>query len=43
MNKLRAESIPEEVIAGASALVLTSYLVLRCGGILRPDSRICGA
>jgi inosine kinase len=29
MNKLRAESIPEEVIAGASALVLTSYLV-RC-------------
>lgn len=29
MNKLRAESIPEAVIAGASALVLTSYL-LRC-------------
>ena len=29
MNQLRAESIPEEVIAGASALVLTSYLV-RC-------------
>jgi inosine kinase len=29
MNKLRADSIPEEVIAGASALVLTSYLV-RC-------------
>ncbi|MBS0848962.1 inosine/guanosine kinase [Citrobacter sp. JGM124] len=29
MNKLRAESIPEEMIAGASALVLTSYLV-RC-------------
>lgn len=29
MNHLRAESIPEEVIAGASALVLTSYLV-RC-------------
>ena len=26
MNKLRPESIPEEVIAGASALVLTSYL-----------------
>ncbi|SUX60346.1 inosine-guanosine kinase [Citrobacter amalonaticus] len=29
MNQLRAESIPEPVIAGASALVLTSYLV-RC-------------
>jgi inosine kinase len=29
MNQLQAESIPEEVIAGASALVLTSYLV-RC-------------
>lgn len=29
MNQLRKESIPEEVIAGASALVLTSYLV-RC-------------
>ncbi|STB33226.1 inosine-guanosine kinase [Citrobacter braakii] len=29
MNKLRADSIPESVIAGASALVLTSYLV-RC-------------
>ena len=29
MNQLRAESIPEDVIAGASALVLTSYLV-RC-------------
>lgn len=29
MNRLRADSIPEEVIAGASALVLTSYLV-RC-------------
>ncbi len=29
MNQLRAESIPEAVIAGASALVLTSYLV-RC-------------
>ncbi len=25
MNKLRPESIPEAVIAGASALVLTSY------------------
>ena len=24
MNQLRAESIPEDVIAGASALVLTS-------------------
>ncbi|WP_312837126.1 inosine/guanosine kinase [Pantoea sp.] len=29
MNQLRAQSIPEEMIAGASALVLTSYLV-RC-------------
>ncbi len=29
MNQLRPESIPEEVIAGASALVLSSYLV-RC-------------
>lgn len=29
MNQLRPESIPEEVIAGASALVLTAYLV-RC-------------
>ncbi len=29
MNQLRPESIPEEMIAGASALVLTSYLV-RC-------------
>ncbi|MFS2225207.1 inosine/guanosine kinase [Pantoea sp. B65] len=29
MNQLREESIPEQVIAGASALVLTSYLV-RC-------------
>jgi len=28
-NQLRAESIPEEVIAGASALVLSAYLV-RC-------------
>lgn len=32
MNQLRAESIPEDVIAGASALVLTAYLV-RC----KPD------
>lgn len=29
MNRLRSESIPEEIIAGASALVLTAYLV-RC-------------
>lgn len=29
MNQLAKESIPEEVVAGASALVLTSYLV-RC-------------
>ncbi|AJJ19866.1 MULTISPECIES: inosine/guanosine kinase [Yersinia] len=32
MNQLRPESIPEDVIAGASALVLTAYLV-RC----KPD------
>ncbi|EGO0722734.1 inosine/guanosine kinase [Escherichia coli] len=32
MNQLRAESIPEDVIAGASALVLTSYLVLCTAG-----------
>lgn len=31
MNKLRADSIPEEVIAGASALVLTSYGALQAG------------
>jgi len=29
MNQLKKESIPEEVVAGASALLLTSYL-LRC-------------
>ncbi|MFV8799967.1 inosine/guanosine kinase [Yersinia sp. LJYL362] len=29
MNQLRPESIPEDIIAGASALVLTAYLV-RC-------------
>ncbi len=29
MNQLRAENVPEDVIAGASALVLTSYLILR--------------
>lgn len=31
MNKLRPESIPEAVIAGASALVLTSYGPLQAG------------
>ncbi len=31
MNKLRPESIPEAVIAGASALVLTSYGTLQAG------------
>lgn len=38
MNKLRAESIPEEVIAGASALVLTSYLVRCKPGEPMPDA-----
>jgi len=38
MNQLRADSIPEEVIAGASALVLTSYLV-RC----KPDEPMADA
>lgn len=36
MNKLRPESIPEAVIAGASALVLTSYGTLQAG---RADAR----
>ncbi|MCD9607732.1 inosine/guanosine kinase [Raoultella planticola] len=38
MNKLRPESIPEEVIAGASALVLTSYLVRCKPGEPMPDA-----
>ena len=38
MNQLRAESIPEEVIAGASALVLTSYLVRCKPGEPMPDA-----
>ncbi|PKH21397.1 inosine/guanosine kinase [Enterobacterales bacterium CwR94] len=38
MNQLRPESIPEEVIAGASALVLTSYLVRSKPGEPMPDA-----
>lgn len=38
MNQLRAESIPEEVIAGASALVLTSYLLRGDVGDPMPDA-----
>ncbi|WP_034946280.1 inosine/guanosine kinase [Erwinia oleae] len=38
MNQLRRESIPEEVIAGASALVLTSYLVRCKPGEPMPDA-----
>ncbi|STV95676.1 inosine-guanosine kinase [Klebsiella michiganensis] len=38
MNKLRPESIPESVIAGASALVLTSYLVRCKPGEPMPDA-----
>lgn len=38
MNQLRAESIPEAVIAGASALVLTSYLVRCKPGEPMPDA-----
>ncbi|VEB06002.1 inosine-guanosine kinase [Klebsiella pneumoniae] len=38
MNKLRPESIPEAVIAGASALVLTSYLVRCKPGEPMPDA-----
>ncbi|KNC89126.1 inosine/guanosine kinase [Trabulsiella odontotermitis] len=38
MNQLRPESIPESVIAGASALVLTSYLVRCKPGEPMPDA-----
>ncbi|WP_042820194.1 inosine/guanosine kinase [Yersinia wautersii] len=38
MNQLRPESIPEEVIAGASALVLTAYLVRCKPGEPMPDA-----
>ncbi len=38
MNQLRPESIPEEVIAGASALVLTSYLLRGEAGDPLPDA-----
>lgn len=38
MNQLRAASIPEEVIAGASALVLTSYLLRGEKGDPMPDA-----
>ncbi|WP_145559916.1 inosine/guanosine kinase [Yersinia bercovieri] len=38
MNQLRPASIPEEVIAGASALVLTAYLVRCKSGEPMPDA-----
>ncbi|WP_145521442.1 inosine/guanosine kinase [Yersinia aldovae] len=38
MNQLRPESIPEDVIAGASALVLTAYLVRCKAGEPMPDA-----
>ena len=38
MNQLKPESIPEAVIAGASALVLTSYLVRCKPGEPMPDA-----
>ncbi|MCC3717229.1 inosine/guanosine kinase [Rouxiella badensis] len=38
MNQLRPESIPEEVIAGASALVLTSYLLRGEAGDPMPEA-----
>ena len=40
MNQLQAVSIPEEVIAGASALVLTSYLVRCQPGEPMPDATL---
>ncbi|MBU6516581.1 inosine/guanosine kinase [Pantoea sp. B270] len=40
MNQLQAASIPEEVIAGASALVLTSYLVRCQPGEPMPDATL---
>ncbi|MEN4929747.1 inosine/guanosine kinase [Erwinia billingiae] len=38
MNQLKKESIPEKVIAGASALVLTSYLVRCAPGEPMPEA-----
>ncbi|CAM3520588.1 inosine/guanosine kinase [Rouxiella silvae] len=38
MNQLRASSIPEDVIAGASALVLTSYLLRGAVGDPMPEA-----
>ncbi|KAB7898058.1 inosine/guanosine kinase [Rouxiella sp. S1S-2] len=38
MNQLRASSIPEDVIAGASALVLTSYLLRGAAGDPMPEA-----
>ncbi|MGC6387777.1 inosine/guanosine kinase [Ewingella sp. S1.OA.A_B6] len=38
MNNLRQENVPEEVIAGASALVLTSYLLRSGEGEPMPDA-----
>lgn len=38
MNQLRPESIPEDIIAGASALVLTAYLVRCKPGEPMPDA-----
>lgn len=38
INQLRPESIPEEVIAGASALLLTSYLLRAKPGEPMPDA-----
>ncbi|GBU14203.1 inosine/guanosine kinase [Enterobacterales bacterium] len=38
MNNLREESVPEEVIAGASALVLTSYLLRSGEGEPMPEA-----
>ncbi|WP_459176248.1 inosine/guanosine kinase [Ewingella americana] len=40
MNNLRQESVPEEVIAGASALVLTSYLLRSGEGEPMPDATL---
>jgi len=38
MNNLRQESVPEDVIAGASALVLTSYLLRSSEGEPMPEA-----
>ncbi|ALV93138.1 MULTISPECIES: inosine/guanosine kinase [Pantoea] len=40
MNQLKADSIPEAMIAGASALVLTSYLVRCQPGEPMPDATL---